>query len=125
MGRQFKPSQFRRTERIELRLSKAEAHEVFTRSIKAGLSVSDFIRKSALGADAFMVRAEPERATLINQLNELHNIGQALGQLVRSGIYNTNPDKAALLAETLLEIKTLSAHLIKKLDHDLNRKDAW
>jgi hypothetical protein len=115
MGRHVKPGQFRRTERIELRLTKDEAHELFTRSIKVGLSASDYIRKSALGA-ASMEKASPDRTTLISHLNELYKIGQILSQLVRSGLFNTNPDKAALLSETLQEIKALSSHLIKKID---------
>lgn len=115
MGRQFKPLHCRRTERIELRLSKNEAHELFTRSINAGMSAAEYIRRSSLGPDTSTIKASTDHTTLISQLNDLYKLGQVLGQLVRSGIYNADPDKAALLSETLQEIKTLSALLIQKL----------
>ena len=115
MGRHSKPAHCLRSERIELRLTKDEAHELFMRSIKAGVSTSDFIRKSALGSDAYMAKAEPSQAILIAQIDDLNKTGLVLGQIVRSGKYANSIEQTELLTQALLAIKTLSIHLIEKL----------
>jgi hypothetical protein len=115
MPRQYKAAERRRTERFEIRLTIDEAHELVTRSVTAGMSTSDFVRKSALGSDAYMIKASPDRAALIAGLDDLNTTGTVLGQIVRSGKYASSPEQTKLLTEALTNIKTLSDHLIKKL----------
>jgi hypothetical protein len=115
MPRNNKAADRRRTERFELRLTIDEAHTLITRSIAANMTTSDFIRKSALGANAYMQKAPPDRAALIAEMDELTKIGIVLGQIVRSGKYASVTEQTQLLTDALTNIKTLSGHLIKKL----------
>lgn len=115
MPRHNKAADRRRGQRIEFRVSVDEAHELITRAINAGLSLSDFIRKSTLGDDAYMQQAPPDKAALITELNTLNTIGNVLIQIACTGTYANNPGQAELLTETLASIKTLSGHLIQKL----------
>jgi hypothetical protein len=115
MPRHNKAADRRRSERIEIRLTVDEAHELATRSIAANMTTSDFVRKSALGADAYMQKAPPDKAALIFELNDLNKIGMVLSQIARSGKYGSAIDQAQLLTDALTNIKTLSGHLIKKL----------
>jgi hypothetical protein len=115
MPRPHKAADLRRTERFEFRLTVDETHELVTRAINAGMSTSDFVRKSALGADAYMQKATPEQATMINAVTELTRIDNILSQIVRSGKYASSPEQVAFLTDTLLAVKTLSGHLIKTL----------
>jgi hypothetical protein len=116
MGRQLKPVHCRRSERIEIRLTKEESQKIFMRSIMANMTTSDYIRKLVLGTEAYMEKASPDQAMLIDHLNDLNKIGHTLYQISRSGIYGASPEKSALLSNTLQEIKTLSAELIKKIN---------
>ena len=115
MPRQYKAADRRRTERFELRLTTEEAHTLVMRSVKARMSIADFVRRSALGPDAYMQKASPEQAALISGLNDLNRIGAALGHIVRSGKYASSPEQTQVLTQALADIKTLSAHLIKNL----------
>jgi hypothetical protein len=115
MPRPHKADDLRRTERFELRLSINEAHELVTRALNAGISTADYIRKSTLGDHAYMQQATPDQAAMINTVTELTRIGNVLSQIVRSGKYASSPEQVELLTETLLAVKTLSGHLIKKL----------
>ncbi|THU41867.1 hypothetical protein FAM09_07140 [Niastella caeni] len=115
MPRQNKAADRRRSERFELRLTIDEAHELVTRSINANMTTSDFLRKSALGSDAYILKAPPDKAALITELNDLNKIGMVLGQIVRSGKYANVTEQTQLLTDALTNIKTLSGHLIKKL----------
>ena len=115
MPRQNKAADRRRSERFEMRLTKEEAHMLVMRSIAANMTTSDFIRKSALGSDAYMQKAPPDKAALIVELNDLNKIGMVISQIVRSGKYADATDQTQLLTDALANIKTLSGHLIKKL----------
>jgi hypothetical protein len=115
MPRQNKAADRRRSERFEMRLTKEEAHLLVMRSIAANMTTSDFIRRSALGSDAYMVKAEPDRAALILQIDELNKIGMVISQIVRSGKYANATEQTQLMTDVLTNIKTLSGHLIKKL----------
>ncbi|OQP67244.1 hypothetical protein A3860_02470 [Niastella vici] len=115
MPRSYKAADKRRSQRFELRLTIEEAHEIVSRAISAGISVADFIRKSALGDSAYMQTAAPDKAALIMELNNLNKIGNVLDQIVSSGKFVNNPDQMELLTDTLTGIKNLSGHLIKKL----------
>lgn len=115
MPRQYKAADKQRSERIEVRLTIDEAHEIITRAINAKVSLSDFLRKSALGSEAYMQKASPDKAALIAELENLNKTGATLGQIVRSGKYANSPEQTELLTQTLQNIKTLSSHLINKL----------
>ena len=49
MGRPPKPETERRSERVELRMSKAEYRKLTEKAKKAGLSVSEFLRECMEG----------------------------------------------------------------------------
>ncbi|MBO9565730.1 MAG: hypothetical protein J7621_23340 [Niastella sp.] len=115
MARPNKAADKRRCERFELRLTINEAHELVTRAINAKMSISDYIRKSALGDHALEQQATPDHALMLQAVEELNRINTVLGQIVRSGRFTQDGQQLEQLAEALDTIKTLSGQLIKKI----------
>ncbi|AEV99697.1 hypothetical protein A4D02_35455 [Niastella koreensis] len=110
----------RRTKRVELRLTEAEEAALVRQAADDGLSVSDFIRKAALGKKPVVRKATPERAAFIKGLAELGKIGSNVNQIAKA----LNTDLAAhqqisvpseLMTATLYALQTLSKNLLKHL----------
>ena len=110
----------RRSKRIEIRLNEAEEWALNTLASDGGLSVSDLIRKAALGSRPMAKKATPERAAFIKGLAELGKIGSNVNQIAKA----LNTDLAAgqratvsgeLITATLYAIQTLSENLLKHL----------
>ena len=110
----------RRTKRVEIRLTEAEEKVLSALSSECGLSVSDHIRKVALGSKPRVQMATPERAAFIKGLADLGKLGSNVNQIARG----LNSDLAAsqrvtvsgqLISGTLFGILTLSKNLLKHL----------
>lgn len=71
-----------RTERVYVRLTTAEAAALADRAAAAGLSVSDYVRTTALGADPTRRRAMP--ADVAQVVRHLSAVGNNLNQLARA-----------------------------------------
>jgi hypothetical protein len=120
MSRPQKNILYRRTKRVELRLTDAEEKALIGLAEDAGLSVSDFIRKAALGSKPRVYMATPERASFIKGLAELGKIGSNVNQIAKA----LNTDLATrqrasvsgeLISATLYGIQSLSKNLLKHL----------
>lgn len=110
----------RRTKRVELRLTEAEENALTALAVDAGLSISDIIRKAALGSKPRIQMATPERAAFIKGLAALGKVGSNVNQIAKA----LNTDLASrqkstvsgeLISSTLYAIQTLSKNLIKHL----------
>ena len=110
----------RRTKRVELRLTEAEEIALTALAVDAGLSVSDLIRKAALGIKPRVQMATPERAAFIKGLAALGKVGGNVNQIAKA----LNTDLATrqkstvsgeLITTTLYAIQTLSKNLFKHL----------
>jgi hypothetical protein len=120
MPRPKKTISERRTKRVEVRLTEAEEKALATLASDGGLSISDLIRKVALGSRPMARKASPERAAFIRGLAELGKVGSNVNQIAKV----MNSDLAAhqrvsvsgdLIMATLYAIQTLSKNLIKHL----------
>lgn len=110
----------RRTKRAEIRLTEAEEITLIGLASDSGLSLSDLIRKVALGSKPRIQMANPERAALIKGLAELGKIGSNVNQIAKA--LNTDlatRQKATVSGEaisnTLFAIQTLSSNLLTHL----------
>lgn len=110
----------RRTKRVEIRLTETEEKALLELAVECGLSISDHIRKAALGAKPRVQKATPERAAFIKGLAELGKIGSNVNQIAKA----LNTELAArqkatvsgdLINASLYAIQTLSKNLIKHL----------
>lgn len=122
MPRPQKNHSDRRTRRVEIRLTSAEEKSLAAHASDDGLTVSDFIRKAALGSKPRIQQANPERAVLIRLLAELGKVGSNVNQIAKA--LNTDLAKGQkatvpgeVIASALQVVQTLSAHLIKTLTH--------
>jgi hypothetical protein len=119
MPRPKKSSTDRRNKRIEIRLTGGEESMLACAAADAGLTVSDDIRKLALGIKPIRQMATPERAALIKGLAELGKVGSNINQIAKA--LNTEiakgqkPVVGERISESLIAIQTLSTHLIKCL----------
>ncbi len=107
---------------MELRLTPEEEQILLSRATERGLSMSDFLRSTALASRPRTTRANPERAALIRGLAELGKLGSNVNQIARA----INRQQAAddrmgvapeLIENTLHGVQTLSAHLLKHLSN--------
>lgn len=87
---------------------------------EAGLSLSDFIRREALGSKPRLQQANPDRAIFIKSLAELGKIGSNVNQLAKAintdlakGLKASIPGDAITAA--MLNVQSLSAYLINIL----------
>lgn len=110
----------RRTKRVEIRLNEAEEKALSDLASDGGLSISDLIRKAALGSKPMAKKATPERAAFIKGLAELGKVGSNVNQIAKA----LNTDLAAgqratvsseLITATLYSIHSLSVYLLKHL----------
>lgn len=100
-----------RTERVDVRLTPAEAQALAERAAAFGASVSDFVRLRALGADAAapVRRRMPEDAAAA--VRQLSAIGNNLNQIARFAhshdlVPPANLERALLeLREAILELR--------------------
>jgi Bacterial mobilisation protein (MobC) len=120
MARPLKDKTDRRTKRVEIRLTEAEEKTLSGLAESVGLTVSDHVRKLALGCKPTRQMATPERQALIKGLAELGKIGSNVNQIAKA--LNTslatgqNPTvQGGLIAEAQNAIQSLSTHLIKQL----------
>lgn len=122
MPRPQKSNYYRRTKRVEIRLTEAEEKALMELAASCGLSVSDHIRKAALGSKPRVRKATPERAAFIKGLAELGKIGSNVNQIAKA----LNTDLAArqratvsgdLINASLYALQTLSKNLIKHLTY--------
>lgn len=120
MPRPYKTITERRTKRVEVRLTEAEERDLISLASDGGLSVSDMIRKMALGSRPINKKATPERAAFIKGLAELGKIGSNLNQIAKA----LNSDVSAgrqvslgtcMIATAITSIASLSTNLIKHL----------
>ena len=120
MPRPIKSITDRRTKRVEIRLTAAEENVLEGLAVDAGLSVSDHIRKAALGSKPRIQMATPERAAFIKGLAELGKVGSNVNQIAKA--LNTDivtkqniSVSGAAISATLYAIQTLSQNLLKHL----------
>lgn len=120
MPRPQKHMTTRRTKRVEIRLTEAEETALAGLAADHGLSISDLIRKAALGAAPLRQKATPERAAFIKGLASLGTVGNNVNQIAKA----LNTDLAAkqqasvsgeLISGTLYALQTLSRNLLKHL----------
>ena len=107
----------RRTKRAEIRLTEAEEITLVGLASDSGLSLSDLIRKVALGSKPRIQMANPERAAFIKGLAELGKIGSNVNQIAKA----LNTELAARqqtsvsgekISVTLTAIQALSQNLL-------------
>jgi transposase len=110
----------RRTQRVEVRLTSFEEKSLQELAEEAGLSLSDFIRREALGSKPRLQKADPDRAIFIKSLAELGKIGSNVNQLAKAintdlakGVKASVPGDAITAA--MASVQSLSAHLINTL----------
>lgn len=120
MSRPQKSILYRRTKRVELRLTEAEEKALIGLAEDAGLSVSEFIRKAALGSKPRTVKACPERASFIKGLAELGKIGSNVNQIAKAlntELATRQPYSVSkeLISATLYGLHSLSKNLLKHL----------
>lgn len=120
MSRPPKQMDERRSVRMEIRLNISEEKSLQALAENAGLSLSDFIRKTSLGCKPRVQKANPDRAVFIRILGELGKVGSNINQIAKALntdlAKGTNPSINHELVEyTLHATQTLSLHLIKIL----------
>jgi uncharacterized protein (DUF1778 family) len=122
MPRPLKTITERRCKRLEIRLTDAEEQLLKAIAADGGLSISEHIRKVALGSKPRVVKASPERAAFIQGLAALGKMGSNVNQIAKA----LNTDLAAhlrpsvspeLIQSTLFSLQTLSRNLLKHLSH--------
>lgn len=120
MARPHKEEPAKRTIMLRLRLTAAEKKTLQTASENVGLSISDFVRTKTIASQPLHRRATPERAALIKGLAGLGKMGSNLNQIARAANRLQNdaaPLPHQLVDDALLQIETLTQHLIKILSH--------
>lgn len=122
MARPQKDITQRRIRRIEIRLTQHEERLLLERSQERGLTLSDFLRSTALDVKPRIIQATPERAALIRGLAELAKIGSNLNQIARAmnrqhAAGNPISVPTEVITHALYGVETLSSHLIEKLSN--------
>lgn len=110
----------RRSSRVEVRLTIEEEQVLLDLSQERGMTLSDFLRSTALGVKPRILRANPERAALIRALAELGKIGSNVNQIARAMNRQLAAGHPVNLPESVIthllnNLKALSNHLIQKL----------
>ncbi|MDF2380505.1 plasmid mobilization relaxosome protein MobC [Nostoc ellipsosporum NOK] len=120
MPRPQKSNYYRRSKRVEIRLTEAEEQSLIGLAADCGLSVSDHIRKAVLGGRPRRQKATPERAAFIKGLAELGKIGGNINQIAKA--LNTElvtrqkmTVSGDLINASLYALQTLSKNLLKHL----------
>lgn len=98
-GRPRKPEEEKRTESHGLYLSKKEKLELEKRSEAAGLSINEYLRRSALGGEP--VQSKSDQKTR----RELRWIGNNLNQLARRANKGELPEVAEAVEDGIEELR--------------------
>ncbi len=94
----------RKTERILIRAEPQEHEEIVSRARAAGISVPEFLRRSALSR-----RVDPHARTTAEALQQLARVGQNLNQMVRLAHLGQHNREDVLT--TLAEVRAAAAAL--------------
>lgn len=122
MARPLKTDDIRRDIILRVRLTKGERQHLTVLSNDAHCNVSDYVRLKALAAPIHTKKAGPERAAFIAALAQLGKVGSNLNQIARALNRRLLTAQGVDVPEAQIhhavqEVDSLSAHLIKLLEH--------
>lgn len=121
MARPLKQGSEKRVFTIRVRCTEAEKILLKESATHEGLTVSDFMRLTAIHSTPLFRKATPERAAFIKGLGELGKIGSNVNQIARALNRQQNGDGTGapddLIDYTLQGIDTLTRNLINMLQH--------
>lgn len=104
MGRPKKQTDDKRAQWIRARVSPAEHARVLTRAAQAGLSSSDFVRRSALSSQPVVAEAAAADFELTDQLRRIGvNLNQLTRVANRTGFMPDGLDEALARLSVLLD----------------------
>jgi hypothetical protein len=128
MKRHYGTGDEKRTVMLRLRVSNHEKERLQELSKNAGLSLSDWIRKEAIGSKPVLRKPTPYRETLLRLLGSLNKQGSLLNQVARQLNRKQDSDEFEVPIETindLLEkLKALTTEIRNEFKHGSEIKDS-